>query len=137
MSVRGDFRQALQAALQTELDIPFFAGVIDGPQQDHDVGCVWWEGKRPFARDGNEEENFYRIRVLRRFMQDQGAAEPRATVADLLERTAEDLEDALKAILITAGHQFFNVVEVSPDYPQHLVEAQITAYDRNRSAAGS
>lgn len=137
MSVRGDFRQELQTALRTALQIDFQPGVIDGPQQDRDVGCVWWEGKRPFARDGNEEENFYRVRVLRRFMQDQGGVEPRQTVNEVLEQTAEALEDALKAILITAGHQFFNVVEVSPDYQGHFVEAQLTAYDRNRSAAGS
>lgn len=136
MSVRGDFRQALQDALKTALEIKFEPGIIGGPQADRDVGCVWWEGKRPFARDGNEEENFYRVRVLRRFMQDQGGLEPRQTVNELIEQTAEDLEAALKAILASAGHQFFNVLEVTADYPGHYVEAQLTAYDRNRSSAG-
>jgi hypothetical protein len=135
-AVRSSFRTTLQAILQEALEIPFEPGVIDGPQQDRDVGCVWWEGKRPFGRDGNVEENYYRVRVLRRFMQDQGGVEPRQTVNELLEETGELLEAALQAVLTQVGHGFFNVMEVSPDYERHAVEAQLVAYDRNRSSAG-
>lgn len=140
MSVRSDFRDSIRATLTTAFSasgIPFEAGKIEGPQHDRDVGCVWWEGKRPWVRDGNEEENFYRVRVLRRFRQDQGAAEPKETLDDILMSTAEALEDALKDVLITAGHQLFTVAEVTSDHERQLVEAQLTAYDRNRSAVGS
>lgn len=116
--------------------IKFEAGKIDGPQADRDIGCVWWEGKRPWVRDGNEEENFYRVRVLRLFMQDQGGEEPKKTLDDLLMETAESLEDALQAVLVTAGHQLFTVAEVTSDHEGQFVEAQLIAYDRNRSAAG-
>lgn len=135
MSVRGEFRLALQQHLQQWFDLPFRAGRLDGPSEV-DVGCVWWEGKRPHGRDGNVEENFYRVRLLHRFRQDQGAADPRETVADLLETSAERLEEALKPVLAQLQHDFFNVVEVTVDYQQQSVEAQLVAFDRNRSSAG-
>ena len=135
MSVRGDFRQALQQHLEQWFERPFHAGRIDGPSEI-DVGCVWWEGKRPHGRDGNVEENYYRVRLLHRFRQDQGAAEPRETTVGLLEDTAERLEDALKPVLAELAHDFFNVVEVTVDYQLQTVEAQLVAFDRNRSSAG-
>lgn len=135
MSVRGDFREGLQQHLQQWFDLPFHAGRLDGPSEI-DVGCVWWEGKRPFGRDGNVEENYYRARVLRRFLHDQGGVEPRQSLAVVLEETAEKLEDALLQVLVGLSHDFFNVVEVTVDYQQQSVEAQLVAFDRNRSSAG-
>lgn len=142
MSVRGEFVRGLADELSRRLEtsdgepMPFEEGPLDGPQQDRDVGCVWFEGKRPFSRDGNQEENYYRIRVFKRFMQDQGGEEPKATVHAHLCEVQEELEAALQALLIAIGHQFFNVVEVTPDYQRQSIEAQLTAHDRNRSAAG-
>jgi hypothetical protein len=136
VSVRGDFCAELQRLLKNALDVDFELGVVDGPQQDRDIGCVWWEGKRPWSRDGNQEENFYRVRLLRRFRQDQGGEEPRQTTETLLMQAAEDLEEALRACLIEAGHEFFTVIEVTLERQQHLVEAQLTAYDQNRTSRG-
>lgn len=136
MSVRVEFINALVDHLSKAFDLPFSHAKIEGPVTDAECGCVWWEGKRPFARDGNVEEDYYRVRVLRRFMQDQGAEEPRQTAAVLLLETSEELEEALRAKITTTGHWFFNVIEVSPNYEQHTVEAQLTAFDRNRSATG-
>lgn len=129
MSVRGDFVDALVASLAAELRLPFEVGrVEDG--QDQTVGCVWFEGKRPMGRDGNVEENYYRIRLF------HGHIEPTESVHQHLLTDLETLEAALKAILTTAGHWFFNVLEITPDYDRHCVDAQLTAYDDNRSAAG-
>lgn len=135
MSVRGDFRRGLQQHLEQWFDLPFHPGRLEGPSEI-DIGCVWWERKRPFGRDGNLEENYYRVRLLHRFLQDQGAAEQRETTVELLEETAERLEDALKQVLVGLGHDFFNVVEVSANDQQQSVEAQIVAYAENRSSAG-
>lgn len=136
MSVRGEFRRALQEHLEQALDMRVVAGEIVGPVQDADIACVWWEGKRPFSRDGNVEENYYRVRVLHRFMLDQGAATPRDQAVEQLETTAEQLEEALRVKLAVLGHGYFNVTEVTADYRTMSVEAQLVAFDRNRSAAG-
>lgn len=136
MSVRGDFRASLQASLAAVLQIDFQPGPIEGPLTDRNLGCVWWERKRPFSRDGNLEEDFYVVRVFKLFKLDQGAIEPRQTIAEHLEDVAEELEAALQAVLTTSGHWFFNVLEVAPNYTQQAVEARLTAYDRNRSSAG-
>lgn len=143
MSERTDFREALQAALQTALrtslslpDLTFEAGKIDGPQPDRDIGCAWWEGKRPWTRDANEEESYFRVRVLRQFRQDQGGEEPRKTLNEILEETAEAVEDVLKANLVGLGPRLLVIREVSSDHDAQLVEAQMVAYMRNRTAAG-
>lgn len=116
--------------------IKFEPGPREGPIDDRDVGFIWWEGMRPFSRDGNGSEDYYRVRLFKRWRQDQGGEEPRATVHDhILDVTAE-LEAALKANLVCDGHDYFVVAEVTPDWAQQCVNAQLTAYDRNRSAAG-
>lgn len=153
-SQRTLFRQALQKALAAQLldengdPLHFEAGVVEGPQADRELGCVWWEGKRPFARAGILEENYYRVRILKRFMQDQGGEEPRTHAAETLEQAAEELEAALAAVLtlpwlVTASgeaaagdHDFFNVVEVTTNYQAFAVEAQLTAFATNRSSRG-
>lgn len=111
-------------------------GAREGPIDDRDVAFVWWEGMRPFARDSNGSEDYYRVRLFKRWRQDQGGEEPRTTVHDhILDVTAE-LEAALKANLVCDGHDYFIVSEVTPDWVQQCVNAQLVAYDRNPSAAG-
>jgi hypothetical protein len=151
--LRTTFRRALQIALAAHfktagLEIEFQGGVIEGPQSDRDIGCVWWEGKRPSARDGNNEEAFFQVRVLRLFKQDQGGAVPREDVAGELERTAEILEDGLVAVLtrpwlatasgldLTGWSDYFTVTEVVTSYPSQHVQATLTAWARNRTARG-
>lgn len=133
-SIRTAFREALQADLAEAFGFDFVGGPYSGPFDDRDVGCVWFDRKRPFGRDGNEEENVYRIRVFRLWKQDQGVTTQGNVVP--LEDDCEALEAALKAVLTTVGHQFFTVTDVSPNYDGQYVEAAIVAYDRNRSAAG-
>lgn len=152
---RTTFRLALQKALRASfvadgLDIEFQGGVIEGPQADRDIGCVWWTGKQPQGRDGNNEETFFQVRVLRRFKQDQGGSEPRESNAEELELTAEMLEDALVAVLVrpwlqeVVGDEFdlsesleyFIVTEVTVNYPGHYVQATLQAWMRNRTARG-
>ena len=138
-SSRTQFRVALQELLAGELSTPekpvrFIGGRLEGPMEDGDIGCVWWEGKRPHAKDGNEEENYYRIRYFKLYRQEQGDTTRRNIVG--IEEAADELETALRSVLTTIGHHFFNVVEVTADYATQVVEAQLVAYDRNRSAAG-
>lgn len=137
-SERTGFRESLQTSLANILKIRFVPGPLTGPQLENTYGCVWWEGKRPFARDGNEEENYYRVRVIPQFKAQEGPTPLPFTSpinADI-EELAETLEAALRAVLTSAGHDFFNVVEVTADYTAQFVEAQLVAYDRNRSARG-
>ncbi len=133
-SVRTTFRERLQEILTGVLGVKFVGGRLEGPQEDQNIGCVWWEGKRPWGRDGNEEENFYRVRYFKLFRQEQGDT-TRRNIAGM-EDAAEELEAALQDVLATVGHGFFTVLEVTPDYLDQFVEVQLVAYDRNRSAAG-
>lgn len=152
-SNRTKFRRALQISMaahfkSVDLPIAFQGGVIDGPQADRDIGCVWFEGKRPQSRDLNNEEAFFQVRVLRRFKQDQGGPEPREEVNAELERTFEILEDALRAVinrpaletasgLDLAGWQdFFIVTEVQANHPEQYVQASVQAWARNRTSRG-
>lgn len=150
-SERTKFRRALQAALAEQLvdehdrALEVTGGMLDGPQE-RDIACVWWAGKRPH-RAAIEEENVFRIRLFRRFKQDQGADTPRVDQAELIEQASERLEAALKAVL-TSGRlatvsdlapgdpDFFNVLTVQPNYPGQYVETEIVAFARNRSAPG-
>lgn len=151
-SFRTQFRQALQKALHLQLldesgsKLEVVGGQLQGPQE-RDIACVWWDRKTPF-RAAILEQNFFGVRVFKRFKQDQGGIDPRTLQADALEQAAEDLEAALKAVLTmpsletvsgitAAGDQdFFNVLEVRLDYPGQFVEAALTAFATNRSSAG-
>lgn len=152
-SLRTKFRQALQVALAMHFEsaglaIEFEAGVIEGPQTDRDIGCVWFDSKRPHSRDGNNEEAFFGVRVLRRFRQDQGGEVPREDVEQLLEGTFETLEDGLAANLarpwletssginLAGWSDFFTVTNVVVDHQAQHVTATLTAWARNRTARG-
>jgi hypothetical protein len=152
-SNRTKFRRALQVALATHFEtaglaVEFQGGVIDGPQSDRDIGCVWFEGKRPQSRDLNNEEAFFQVRVLRRFKQDQGGAEPREEVNAELERTFEILEDGLRAIInrpaletasgedLAGWSDFFIVTEVTANHVEQYVQAAVQAWARNRTSRG-
>lgn len=152
-SNRTKFRRALQTALtahfsEAGLPIEFQGGVIDGPQAERDIGCVWFEGKRPQSRDLNNEEAFFQVRVLRRFKQDQGGAEPREEVNAQLERTFELLEDGLRAVInrpaletasgedLAGWQDFFIVTEVAANHVEQYVQASVQAWARNRTSRG-
>lgn len=152
-SLRTQFRRALQIALAAyfeaqEVPIAFEAGVIEGPQSDRDIGCVWFEGKRPQGRDSNNEEAFFHVRVLRRFKQDQGGQVPREDSEEELETTFEMLEDALLAVVnrpllqaasginLSGYSSYFSVTEVVKNQPGFYVQATLTVWARNRTARG-
>jgi hypothetical protein len=148
-SLRTRYRRALQKALSDALQVEFQGGKIEGPQADRDIGCVWWEGKRPQGRDGNNEENFYIVRLFKLFKQDQGGETPRVDQEEALELTAEALEDALASVLarpwlstavpdidLSDAPDFFTVTEVSLNHELQYVEATLTAWMRNRTARG-
>ncbi len=153
-SLRTKFRQALQIALAKHfksagLSIEFQGGVIEGPQTDRDIGCVWFDSKRPQGRDGNNEEAFFGVRVFRQWKQDQGAETPRVEVEEELERTFEMLEDGLRAVIkridletasgIVLGSDwasYFTVTEVAIDHQEQRIQATLTAWARNRTARG-
>lgn len=116
--------------------LTFEPGPREGPIDDRDVGFVWWEGMRPHGRDMNGSEDYYRVRLFKRWRQDQGGEEPRATVHDHILEVTSELEAALRANLVCDGHDYFIVTEVTPDWVQQCVNAQLQAYDRNPSSAG-
>jgi hypothetical protein len=133
------FREAVQALLAAEYEIEFVGGRLDPPQENRAIGCVWHEGKRQWARDGNESQAFYRIRVYPLFRVNQGETNQPINV-EALEDQAERLERTLGPVLVTlaagAGHYLFVVSEVSIDQDNQYVEAQITAWQRNLAAIG-
>lgn len=145
-AVRTAYRKQLQELLAASLSVPVKSGLIRAPEQSRDVASVRWEGKKPFPRDGNLEENYFRIRYLKLFKQNQGEGD--FVNADALELMAEQLEDALVSYLgpgdsstpqgklRDAGMDFHTVTEVTIDWAGQFVEAQIVCYRRNRTAQG-
>jgi hypothetical protein len=134
MAVRTLFRENIQAALAVALGIEFVGGRIDGPVEDRDIGCVWWDSKTP-AGNVSEEVNTYGVRVFKLWARpNQGMTTAENVVP--LENTAEALEVALNTVLAIEGHWFFTVTEVRADYDGQFVEATLTAYDANRSDVG-
>lgn len=116
--------------------MPFVEGRLEGPIDDRDVGCIWFEGTRPNARAAIIGDHYYRVRVFRRWRQDHGAGEESATLHRSLLALQRDLEAALAANLVTPGHDYMIVREVSPDYREQVIEAQITAVCSNPTAPG-
>lgn len=150
-SERTKFRRALQKALHETLrdengeKLEVRGARLEGPQE-RDIACVWWTGKRPH-RAAILEENSYRIRLFRRFKQDQGGEVPAADQSEALELAADELEAALKAVLTQpqlaaftglapGDHDFFNAMEVAASPEGQFVEVGLIAFANNRSAHG-
>lgn len=133
------FRAALQALLANAYGFAFVGGRIDPPQENKPIGCVWHEGKRMWARDGNESEVFYRVRVFPTFAVQQGTTTDAAHV-DQLETQEELLETTLAPVLVSlaaaTGHDQLVLTEVNIDQDGQLVEGQIRAWQRNLAARG-
>jgi hypothetical protein len=151
--LRTLYRVALQKALSSQLrdvglEVDFQGGIIEGPQDARNIGCVWFEGKRPHSRDGNNEESFFQVRLFKLFKQDQGGTVPRVDVNADLEWTFEILEDALAAVLtrpwlatvsgedVTGTPDFFIVTEMVMNHEQQYVQATLFSQWRNRTARG-
>src|SRR3954451_22817238 len=130
-SVRTLFRESIQETLAVALGIEFVGGRVDGPIEDRDIGCVWWENKTP-AGNVSEEINTYGVRVFKLWSQPNAGMTTEHNVVPL-EDNAEALEVALQAVLATTEHWFFTVSELRVDYDGQYVEATLTAYDANRS----
>lgn len=152
-SHRTKFRHALQTALAKHfkdagLEIAFEPGRLEGPSTDRDIGCVWFDSKRPHGRDGNNEEAFFGVRVLRHLVQDQGAGVTREEIELALEWTFETLEDALAGVLtrpwledkgdevLSGWGDFIIVTNIATDHAAQHVTASIVAQARNRTARG-
>lgn len=131
--------EELAGKLETEAGtpLPVVKRPVDGPRTDEDLGCVWWEGMRPHGRGALIGEDYYRVRLFRRWRHDDAGVDQLERVHEHLMVVAGELEDVLKPYTQrTDGHDYFNVTEVTPDYVMQCVNAQLTAFDRNRSAAG-
>jgi hypothetical protein len=155
-SIRTKYVRALRVALQKHyesagLPISFQLGEIQAlSPQDRDIGCVWFEGKRPH-RDANNEDAVYHVRVFRRFKQDQGGEQPRDEVHAELLRTFEILEDALAENLVrtwletNAGldpgslgdhGDLLHVTAMTKSDITQSVTADLVVWSRNRTARG-
>lgn len=139
MATVTEFRGALQDLLKDAYRFEFVAGRIDPPQENKPIGCVWHEGKRMWARDANQAEVFYRVRIFPTFAVQQGTTTDAARV-QALEEQEELLETTLKPVLTSLaaehGHHLLVLSEVSIDQDAQMVEGQILAWQRNLAAAG-
>lgn len=151
--VRTRFRKALQIALaawfkaNTPLSIEFVDGELTG-KQELDIGCVWFDNKVPHRNDWNNEESFFGVRVCRVFAQDQGGAEPRASIQERLEWTFEALEDAIVTVInrpnlaaasgvdLTDAPEYFIVTQIALNRTDQHITATIAAQLRNRTRKG-
>lgn len=129
----------LTAAMRTVDDqpMPFETGPLDGPIDDRDVGCLYFEGARPSPRGAIVGENYYRIRVFRRWRQEHRDGPERSTLHVALLKLQHDLETALRANLSPkAGHDYLIVREITPNYVEQCVDAQITGVCDNPTVPG-
>ena len=129
------FRVAIASSLSTRLGIPFVQGPRNAGQETGDLGCVWLDGKIPMPGDGNMEQLTYGVRLLPFWLQSQGEQADDRNV-DRLEALLETLQGTLRELLLSAGHDFFNVGPSTIDYENQWVEVALIAFQRNLGAAG-
>jgi hypothetical protein len=129
------FRVQLQEHLKLQLEVLFVGGPQVSAQENRDLGCVWLESKIPMGTDGNMEQLTYGVRLFRVGRESQGATEEPRNL-ERLEEDVELLQAAFRAVLMEAGHDFFNVAGVAPNYDLQCVEASLTAFQRNLGARG-
>lgn len=135
MSTVGNFRRTLMATLEAATGVHFVGGPRDSAQENREIGCVWLEGKTPLPVDGNMEQCLYGVRLIRNWRERQGETETGRNV-ETLEDDVELLQAALKAVLTTQGHDFFQIGGFAVNYDLQYVECSLTATQRNLGAAG-
>ncbi len=129
------FRQALQTVLADAYGFEFVGGIIE-PPMTRQIGCVWHTGKRPWARDGNEEEVLWNVRVFELFRQNQGETNEFLSI-EALETSEELLQTTLRAVLVEiAGTDLFTITTTGINHEGEYVEATLIAYQRNLGARG-
>ena len=127
------YRQGLQDTLASLLaPIEFFAGRIDTPQENRDVGCVYVTGKREGADVATEEIELV-VRVFKQWKLEQGYTQPQVAA---LESLVEEVQVALRDVQTTMGPWMFRVVQVEVLYELSAVEATVLATQANLHALG-
>lgn len=124
------FREAVQVALEAELGIPFFGGIITGPVEDRTVGCCWVAGLARWDDDALAAIVDLRARVLLRTPQQPETYKARDP--DALEQAVDDLAAALRAIRASSPQVwYFSVVSFELDLEENGIEVAIQAWRDN------
>jgi hypothetical protein len=126
-----NFRQAIEAQLQTALGISFVPGQLRGPIENRDLGCCFPVGVSEVPAHVSDEELSIRARVFKRY---QAPTDPEVPIdPGPLELLAEAIQVAVKAIETSVnGAWFARVVSVTIDTDRQGVEALIVGYGANQ-----
>jgi hypothetical protein len=126
------FRDAIHSELEKDLGITFERGVVDGPNESYDVGCLWIAKGEKNSGNVLEWNDELHARVFKQFAVN---AEQVVNPADL-EAVVETIIAALKDIQVSAPVQAAGVWMFSPnsyeiDVETNGVEVVFTAWRQN------
>lgn len=130
MSTLGDFRSAVQAALEAAYGFEFLAGEYVGVSQEATTGCVWSRGKREWAEDVQIEELHLGVRVFPQWSQQEGELQS-GPLEEEYEEFVDTLQATLKPLRTTLGPWMFRVVEVEVNRDSACVEALLVGLAEN------
>lgn len=126
------FRELLHTELETDLAITFERGIVDGPNEQYDVGCLWIAAGAKNSAQALEWNETVHVRVFKRFAAN---AETVVDPADL-EATVEAVIAAVKDIQVSApvraaGAWMFSVDGYEIDVETNGVEVVFTTWRQN------
>lgn len=125
-------RVGIQTELQRELGIRFVAGMLVGPIDTGNLGCVWTPGVRERA-NVQEQDVILKSRVYLQWKPtDETLRDPAA-----LENLAETFLTALRDEQVNQyGVWMYRVAEIEIDLETNGIEATITAVRANPFSMG-
>jgi hypothetical protein len=127
-----DIRSGLQTYLQTTLGYRMVAGIIEGPVEDENLGCVWTTGGQR-ADDAESELVTVHVRIFLQWKQD----EPTLRDPAALEALVDSVGAALKPIQSgLAGAWFFGIPEWEIDLETNGAEFVVTCRRSDPFALG-
>lgn len=123
------FRKAVQDELAADLGITFVPGLLEGPIENRDLGCVYAAGKSEVSDHVDDELIELRVRVFKRYQQQVDPELPLDPSA--LEALVESVQNALDDKQTTLGPWFLRVTRAEIDLEAQGIEVTVVGWQAN------
>jgi hypothetical protein len=126
------YREVIHAELEKDLGITFERGVLDGPNEDYDVGCLWIAKGEKNSDNSLEWNDELHTRVFKQFaVNAEQVVDPSAleAVVETIIASVKDIQTS--ASVRAAGIWMFSPDSYEIDVETNGVEVVFTAWRQN------
>lgn len=126
------FREVIHVELERDLGITFERGVVEGPNESYDVGCLWIAQGEKNSDNAIEWNDQIHVRVFKQFALNAETVVNPADLETVVEAIIASLKDIQVAAAVrAAGIWMFSPLSYEIDVDTNGVEVVFTAWRQN------